>query len=165
MALRNVDIIKGILFIIIDSKLDTLEYDDNLNPGLSVITIGTCKNLLDGLIFPLDQDMSYGEVFLATYRFFIPAQTLLESLVGWYNCKADDARKPGSEAFLKRCRKGIQARSIRVLVTWIRNHWTDFHEDPKLTDSLNIFINFVSKLSFGTYQKLIQATREQVYSD
>jgi RasGEF N-terminal motif len=106
-------------------------------------------------------DMSYSEVFLATYRYFIPPQKLLNCLIGWYNCEADDESIPGSEQFLKRSKKSIQARSVRVLVAWVRNHWIDFHENPKLLSDLSVFADYVSKISFGTYQKVIQAMREQ----
>lgn len=123
--------------------------------------MGTAKNLIDGMIFPLNQDMTFSEVFLASFRFFMPAQTVLNSLIGWYNVDADDAKKPGSEAFVKKFRKAIRSRSIKIMIAWIRNHWLDFQEQPKLYADLQDFVEFVSNISFGTNQKLIQAIREQ----
>ncbi len=101
-------------------------------------------------------------MFLASYRFFLPPRDLLEALVGWYNCEADDSRFPGSEAFLKKCKKSIQARAVRIILLWIRDHWIDFHSDPKLAGDLAVFVDYVGALSFGTHQKLSASIREQV---
>ncbi|KAH6570257.1 hypothetical protein BASA60_007861 [Batrachochytrium salamandrivorans] len=129
MAVRLLDIIP-------DGRIPGLVYDEAISDGdLDIVILGTCKDLMDGLIFPLDQDMSFAEVFLASYRFFMPAQELLDSLIGWYNADAEEMRLTGSEAFLRKNRKHIQTRAVRVLLTWI--------------------------LSFGNNQKLTQAIREQ----
>ncbi|KAJ1336673.1 hypothetical protein BSLG_006992 [Batrachochytrium salamandrivorans] len=155
MAVRLLDIIP-------DGRIPGLVYDEAISDGdLDIVILGTCKDLMDGLIFPLDQDMSFAEVFLASYRFFMPAQELLDSLIGWYNADAEEMRLTGSEAFLRKNRKHIQTRAVRVLLTWIRNHWHDFHNDQHLFAELDFFVNYLGKVSFGNNQKLTQAIREQ----
>ncbi|KAI8905114.1 hypothetical protein EDD86DRAFT_71972 [Gorgonomyces haynaldii] len=106
--------------------------------------------------------MLYVEVFLATFRYFLPAQNILDCLIGWYNAEADEMKRPGSESFLRKYKKAIQQRSVRVLLTWIKNHWVDFQHDQKLHSDLIVFVDFLEKVSFGTNQKLVQAIREQV---
>nr|KAJ3423248.1 hypothetical protein HK105_007584 [Polyrhizophydium stewartii] len=155
MAVRLVDIVS-------EARIAGLMYEEDLKIGdLDMVMLGSPKDLMDGLIFPLDQDMSFAEVFVATYRFFMPAQDLLDCLVGWYNADAEDTRFPGSEAFLRKNRKQIQNRAVRVLLMWIRNHWHDFHNDPRLYAELNFFVDYLGKVSFGNNQKLTQAIREQ----
>lgn len=116
---------------------------------------------MDALIFPLNQDMSFPEVFLATYRFFVGSQTLLGCLIGWYNADADNTKKPGSEEFLGKHKDAIQARTIRVMISWIRNHWIDFNNNSGLESELDVFVDYVSNFSFGASQKLIQAIGDQ----
>ncbi|KAL5033167.1 hypothetical protein BDV3_000181 [Batrachochytrium dendrobatidis] len=155
MAVRMIDIVP-------DGRIPGLEYDDAIAEGdLDIVVLGTVKDLMDGLIFPLDQDMSFSEIFLASYRFFMPPQELLESLIGWYNADASETRLAGSEAFLRKNRKYIQIRAVRVLLTWIRNHWHDFHNNQCLYAELNFFVDYLAKVSFGNNQKLTQAIREQ----
>ncbi|KAI8900041.1 hypothetical protein BC833DRAFT_319881 [Globomyces pollinis-pini] len=101
-----------------EGKLAGMMYDDFTNPGIDMIVSGTHKSLLDSLIFPIAQDMSFAEVFLATYRFCIGAKELLSSLIGWYNVTSDGSTVNGAEAFLKKHRKAIQTRSLRVLMCW-----------------------------------------------
>eukprot|EP00842_Homolaphlyctis_polyrhiza_P000991 jgi/Hompol1/1893/HPOL_005774-RA len=155
MAVRLVDVMP-------DGPVSGLVYDENTTDGdLDIVISGSRKDLLDGLIFPLYQDMSYAEVFLATYRYFMPASHVLDCLIGWYNADAEEQTHPGSEAFLRKNRKQIQTRAIRVLLAWIRNHWHDFHNDPKLNAEINFFVDYLAKVSFGNNQKLAQAIREQ----
>lgn len=107
--------------------------------------------------------MLYAEIFLASYRFFMPAQEVLDGLIGWYNCEADEEETTGSSIFVKIKKKSIMARSIKVLITWIRNHYWDFHENDRLHASLDNFMNLISNQSYGAHVKINQAVREQVY--
>jgi transcriptional regulator CtsR len=104
----------------------------------------------------------YSEMFFATYRYFSPAMDILQSLIGWFNCVPSEEKYPGSTAFLKKNKKMIQSRSVRMLICWIRNHSYDFYEDPTLMRLLNQFVDYVSTVSFGAHQKILQALREQV---
>ncbi|KAJ3000769.1 Rap guanine nucleotide exchange factor 2 [Globomyces sp. JEL0801] len=144
-----------------EGKLAGMMYDDFTNPGIDMIVSGTHKSLLDSLIFPIAQDMSFAEVFLATYRFCIGAKELLSSLIGWYNVTSDGSTVNGAEAFLKKHRKAIQTRSLRVLMCWVRNHWSDFHESASLYAILDKFVVSLAKTAFGNNQNFIHAIREQ----
>ncbi|TPX65868.1 hypothetical protein SpCBS45565_g04905 [Spizellomyces sp. 'palustris'] len=174
-----------------EGRLATLQYSDSTNgPTLGIITSGKPEDLMDALIFPLDQDMSYAEVFLATYRFFMTGKPLLDNLIEWYNVDLDQDLLSSSapvastsqdttdsvetptatanpafhhqhEQFLKKHRKHIQSRAIRVLLMWIKDHWHDFQEDGVLYLTLMAFLDHVSSVSFGDGQKMTQAIREQ----
>ncbi|KAJ3215112.1 hypothetical protein HDU67_000816 [Dinochytrium kinnereticum] len=143
-----------------DGKLDSLTYEKK-NNATEFIASGSPEALIDALIFPLNQDNSYAEVFMATYRFFIPATDVLTSLIEWYNVEVDEDATPQQEAYLKRNRKYFRSRSIRSLLIWIKNHWHDFHSDRELLDELMAFVAEVSEVSFGDSQKMTQAIREQ----
>ncbi|KNC96229.1 uncharacterized protein SPPG_08382 [Spizellomyces punctatus DAOM BR117] len=174
-----------------EGRLATVQYSHSANgPTLGIITSGKPDDLMDALIFPLDQDMSYAEVFLATYRFFMTGKPLLDNLIEWYNVDLDQDLLTSSapvastsqettdsvedptatanpafhhhhEQFLKKHRKHIQSRAIRVLLMWIKNHWHDFQEDGMLYLTLMAFLDHVSSVSFGDGQKMTQAIREQ----
>ncbi|KAJ3096201.1 hypothetical protein HDU97_006161 [Phlyctochytrium planicorne] len=143
-----------------DGKLETLTYERK-NNATEFIALGPPEALIDALIFPLNQDNSYAEVFMATYRFFLPPMDVLTSLIEWYNVEVDEQATPQQEAYLKRNRKYFRARSIRSLLIWIKNHWHDFHCDRMLLDELMAFVAEVSEVSFGDSQKMTQAIREQ----
>ncbi|KAI9091129.1 hypothetical protein DFS34DRAFT_635930 [Phlyctochytrium arcticum] len=73
-----------------DGPIPTLYQGAPLYPGgPRILTAGKPDDLLDALIFPLGQDMSFAEVFLATYRFFMPAGKVLAALIEWYNVDMD----------------------------------------------------------------------------
>ncbi|KAJ3087691.1 hypothetical protein HK102_010489 [Quaeritorhiza haematococci] len=147
---RN-DIIKyRILNVFKDTKLDTVQYDATNAAGVEFITSGKPLDLLDALIFPLNQDQSYAEVFLATYRFFMPSSKVLDGLIEWYNVDVDEDCTPTEEQFLKRNRKYIQARAAKILLMWIKNHWQDFHDDKPLLAELMGFVE--QRLSWYTTQ-------------
>lgn len=105
--------------------------------------------------------MSYAEVFLATYRYFLEPLDLIDSLISWFKVTAVGSQMPNAEAALGRSKKFIETRCIRVLLLWIKNHWQDFHDAPVLHTELEIFIAYLFKESPGNYQKIIHATREQ----
>jgi hypothetical protein len=119
-------------------------------------------DLLDSLIFPLQQDMIYSKTFLATYRLYLPAQRVLDTLIEWYNVDLYEDCTLAEELFLKRNRKQIQSRAVKVLVIWINNHWQDFASDAEIFQELMEFVDGLSENSFGDNQKLSQAIREQV---
>ncbi|KAJ3299248.1 hypothetical protein HK104_009551 [Borealophlyctis nickersoniae] len=150
-----------VLDIFKDGKIEALQYNTTNAAGVEIITAGTPDKLLDALIFPLGQDMSYAEVFLATYRFFLPAKTVLNWLIEWYNVDVDDDCLPSQETFLRKNRKHIQSRAIKVLLLWVKNHWHDFHTAPDLVAELSSFVEHVAQVSFGDGQKMTQAIREQ----
>ena len=106
--------------------------------------------------------MTYAEVFLGAYRFFLPPITVLNWLIEWYNVDVDDDCLPSHETFLRKNRKYIRSRSIKVLLLWVKNYWNDFHMSPELVTELTAFVEHVSQISFGDGQKLTQAIREQV---
>ena len=155
MIVRLVDIMP-------DYGIEGAVYEVQDDNDLDIVAQGNRKDLLDALIFPWDQDMSYAEVFLASYRFFMSPRDVLDCLVGWYNADAEDDVYQGSEAFLRKNRKHIQNRTIKVLLAWIRNHWHDFHDNPEMNQELNFFVDYLVKVSFSNNQKLTQAIREQV---
>ncbi|KAI8922126.1 hypothetical protein DFJ77DRAFT_12701 [Powellomyces hirtus] len=73
-----------------DGKLKGVSYSQAVHgPVLDIIVDGRRDDLLDALIFPLEQDMSYAEVFLATFRFYMPSDLLMDSLIEWYNVDID----------------------------------------------------------------------------
>jgi RasGEF N-terminal motif len=129
-----------------------------------MVISGTLKALFDGLIIPIEQDMSYVEVFLACYKFFTTPQVLFQTLEEWYYVTEEGSLLPGAESMLKNTKRQIQSRSIRVILLWIRNHWQDFQLNPKLMSDLENFTHGMSKVSFGDNQKLIHAIREQKLS-
>lgn len=168
------------LDIFYDGKLKGIAYSHSAHgPVLDIVVAGKGDDLLDALVFPLEQDMSYAEVFLATYRFYMPSGLLMDSLIEWYNVDVDtevaatsedDAGhasggspdRPQQDAFLKKYRKHIRSRVVRILMMWIKNHWHDFQEDGTLFKMLQAFVDHISSIGFGDGQKLSQAVREQV---
>ncbi|KAJ3179406.1 hypothetical protein HDU87_003016 [Geranomyces variabilis] len=166
------------LDIFYDGKLKNVTYTQSAHgPVLDIVVAGKGDDLLDALIFPLEQDMSYAEVFLATYRFYMRSSLLMDSLIEWYNVDIDPeiaasppggsvsgqgpSERPQQEAFLKKHRKHIQSRVVRVLMMWIKNHWHDFQEDGTLFRTLQALVDHISSIGFGDGQKLSQAVREQ----
>ncbi|KAI8825093.1 uncharacterized protein EV422DRAFT_245136 [Fimicolochytrium jonesii] len=175
------------LDIFSEGRLQTVAYGVSEYASLNVVQSGAPEDLLDALIFPMDQDMSYAEVFLATFRFFMTTHTVLNSLIEWYNVdiepesrtpitpKADGVlehpedsidippadQRAHQELFLKKNRKGIQARVVKTIMTWIKNHWQDFQDDVRLFMTLQVFVDHISGIGFGDGQKLFQAIREQ----
>ncbi|KAJ3318574.1 hypothetical protein HDU76_000796 [Blyttiomyces sp. JEL0837] len=143
-----------------DGRLDAVTYDSR-DGVTEFISAGPSEALVDALIFPLNQDNSYAEVFLATYRFFLPASEVLTSLIEWYNVEVDEQATSSEEAYFKKNRRHFRARAIKVLLTWVKNHWLDFHADPNLLEELSNFVADVSEVSFGDSQKMTQAIREQ----
>ncbi|TPX73054.1 hypothetical protein CcCBS67573_g05681 [Chytriomyces confervae] len=145
-----------------EGRLTTVTYAKRSN-GTENISAGDSESLVDALIFPLNQDNSYTEVFLACYRFFLPASELLTSLIEWYNVELDSTTAtPQQESYFKqRGRKLFRGRAAKVLLTWIKNHWHDFHVDKDLLDELNEFVGDLGEMSFGDSQRMTQAIREQ----
>ncbi|KAJ3039587.1 hypothetical protein HDV00_012044 [Rhizophlyctis rosea] len=153
-----------VLDIFKDGKIEGLEYVVDVESGMETITHGTADKLLDALIWPLGQDMTYAEVFLGAYRFFLTPMTVLNWLIEWYNVDVDDDCLPSHETFLRKNRRYIRARSIKVLLLWIKSYWNDFHTSPELVAELSSFVEHVSQISFGDGQKMTQAIREQKLS-
>ncbi|KAJ3226853.1 hypothetical protein HK099_003965 [Clydaea vesicula] len=150
-----------ILNIFSDGRITELEYKHDIEEQCDFVKAGKPLDLLDALIFPLDQDATFAEAFLATYRFFIPSEKVLDSLLEWYNVDLYEDCLSSEELFLKRNRKLIQKRSIKVILMWIKNYWLDFVLSKKLFQDLNFFVESLSLTSFGDNQKLSQAIREQ----
>ena len=161
-----------------DGKLETLKYMTRSGSN-DFVQSGPLESLIDALIFPLNQgicifishnylmrsnlDDTYAEVFLATYRFFVPASEVLTSLIEWFNIEIDDRNCTyEQEVYFKKNKKLFQTRSIKTLTLWIKNHWHDFHSDDNLLLELLSFINDVSNINFGDGQRLTHAIREQV---
>ncbi|KAI9008184.1 ras guanine nucleotide exchange factor domain-containing protein [Gaertneriomyces semiglobifer] len=174
------------LNIFVDEKLEGLRYSNDTNEaGVEIVTAGKPEHLMDALIFPLNQDMTFAKVFLASYRFFMPAVVVLNTLIEWYNVDLDveafsppgtltggdesqDAETPSGSSecakqdqFFKKHHRQIQSRAIGVLILWVKNHWNDFQCDRKMFGLLMAFMEHVSQISFGDGQKLTQAVREQ----
>jgi hypothetical protein len=150
-----------ILDIFADQRLEGLEFSKD-EKGTEYVSLGVPLDLLDSLIFPLSQDVLYAKTFLATYRFYIPAQRVLDTLIEWYNVDLYEDCELAEELFLKRNRKQIEGRAVKVLVLWIKNHWQDFAENKELFDELMTFVMNTEETNFGANQKLSQAIREQV---
>ncbi|KAI9348651.1 ras guanine nucleotide exchange factor domain-containing protein [Obelidium mucronatum] len=144
-----------------EGRLDTVTYATRAT-GSEFISSGDIESLVDALIFPLNQDNSYTEVFLASYRFFMPASELLTSLIEWYNVELDPATAtPQQEQYFKLKKRQFRGRAAKVLLTWIKNHWHDFHVDKDLLDELSEFVGDLGEVCFGDGQRMTQAIREQ----
>ncbi|KAJ3031348.1 UNVERIFIED_CONTAM: hypothetical protein HDU68_004765, partial [Siphonaria sp. JEL0065] len=144
-----------------EGRLTTVTYAIR-ETGSEFISSGDIESLVDALIFPLNQDNSYTEVFLASYRFFMPASELLTSLIEWYNVELDPSTAtPAQEVYFKQRRRLFRGRAAKVLLTWIKNHWHDFHVDRELLDELNEFVGDLGEVCFGDGQRMTQAIREQ----
>ncbi|KAJ3210842.1 hypothetical protein HDU82_007273 [Entophlyctis luteolus] len=144
-----------------DGRLATVTYATGPS-GAEYINSGDLESLVDALIFPLNQDNSYTEVFLATYRYLMPANELLTSLIEWYNVELDpETATPVQESYFKQRKKQFRGRAAKVLLTWIKNHWHDFHMDKELLDELSEFVGDLAEVSFGDSQRMTQAIREQ----
>ncbi|KAJ3066352.1 hypothetical protein HDU98_010359 [Podochytrium sp. JEL0797] len=145
-----------------EGRLDSVVYAAR-DTGSEFISQGDAESLVDALIFPLNQDNSYTEVFLASYRFFLPSSTLLTSLIEWYNVELDPATAtPTQQTYFKhRGRRLLRQRAAKVLLTWIKNHWHDFHAEKELLDELCEFVRDLGEVSFGDGQRMTQAIREQ----
>lgn len=126
-----------------------------------MVQSGNVKSLIDGLILPLNQDMSFAEVFLANHRFFVPAQKVFYGIVSWYNLKNERNLIPDSDLMLREYKTFVQSRVLRVILLWIKNHWQDFYCSARLMSDLNNFADYLSGESFNDYQKLIHSIREQ----
>lgn len=141
-------------------KVEDIVYDSVSKTG---IKRGSSKALIDALIFPLDQNINYVQEFLFGHRFFMSSMDTLEALIAWYNVDIpQDAQKPQID-FLRKNRRAIQNNVISVLLIWIKNDWQDFLTDKNLTKELNIFVQYLSQVSYGDHQKMTQCIREQVY--
>jgi hypothetical protein len=145
-----------------DEKIPGIEYTNEGEDEIEFVKHGVPLDLLDTLIFPLSQDMMFAKTFLATYRFYIPAQRVLDTLIEWYNVDLYEDCSVSEELFLKRNRKQITSRAVKVLVIWIKNHWQDFADQPDLFEELMEFVYGLAQTNFGDNQKLSQAIREQV---
>ncbi|KAJ3126402.1 Exosome component 5 [Physocladia obscura] len=165
-----------------EGRLETVTYSTR-STGQEYISSGDIESLVDALIFPLNQgekyrfmfvqpdgtkmklfaDNSYTEVFLASYRFFMPASELLTSLIEWYNVELDPATAtPSQEQYFKHRKRQFRGRAAKVLLTWIKNHWHDFHADSQILDELSEFVGDLGgDISFGDGQRMTQAIREQ----
>ncbi|TPX37549.1 hypothetical protein SmJEL517_g00610 [Synchytrium microbalum] len=124
------------------------------------VAAGSKTQLIDALIFPLQQDNQYAEAFLSTYRFFSSAQTILTSLLGWYNVITPNHSLAANSTF-KKARKAIQQRVIKVLIIWVRRHWHDFETFPQVARQLMKFVDHLNAVSFSDGQKLGVTIRDQ----
>lgn len=113
--------------------------------------------------------MSFPEVFLATYRYFLSPHLLFKYLRGWYEAddESDMGKKPArpnekEDGARMKQKKQIQARAIKIMNVWINNHWYDFRNNASLFDNLTNFVDDLEKSSFNFNQRLGQAIREQV---
>ncbi len=146
-----------VLNIFTDGMLDYVTYSSAPD---QLILSAHCMDLVDALIFPLNQEMRNTLVFLAAFRHFMTPNKLLDALIEWYNVENDESCSLDEEQFLKRNKRAIQSRVVRVLTAWVRHHWTDF-VNKKIFKQLMSFVNEVSSNSFGDSQKLTQEIREQ----
>jgi hypothetical protein len=103
--------------------------------------------------------MTFTQVFLATYRSFLTPFDVLNSLSSTYlvGTGQDFSKEPEKVILQKQIRK----KTLSVLLTWINNHWIDFHTYTLLFNQLTLFSDDILKISFGHYQKLVHAIREQ----
>ena len=146
-----------------DTKVEDILYEPDLKDnGRQRIRQGSAKALIDALIFPLEQNINYVQEFLFGYRFFMSSMEILEALIAWYNVDCpQDAQKPQMD-FWRKSRRAIQNNVVSVLLLWIKHHWQDFLSDKELTKELNVFIQYLSQVSYGDHQKMTQCIREQV---
>lgn len=144
-----------------DAKIEDLEYIADPVTGRDVIKSGTPKALVDALLFPLNQDSTYAQEFLSGYRFFMSAQEVLDSLIGWYNVDLQEGQKSELD-FLRKHRRPIQNKVVSLLLLWINHHWQDFLSSRVLSKDLSVFVHYLSQVSYGDHQKLTQGIREQV---
>jgi hypothetical protein len=111
--------------------------------------------------------MSYPEVFLATYRYFLYASELLNALKAWFYAEEEaPAESPNpnlkvTQGVSPNIRR-IRSRVVKVLLAWINNHWNDFQNEKTLFDDVNSFADDLASYSFIYNQKLVHAIREQV---
>ncbi|ORY46058.1 ras GEF [Rhizoclosmatium globosum] len=101
-----------------EGRLETVTYSTRPT-GSEFISAGDIESLVDALIFPLDQDNSYTESFL-----HLDPSTATQQ----------------QEAYFKQKRRQFRGRAAKVLLTWIKNHWHDFHVDKDLLDELSEFV-------------------------
>ncbi|KAJ3006722.1 hypothetical protein HKX48_009500 [Thoreauomyces humboldtii] len=155
-----------------DGKLKGVAYSRSAHgPVLDIIIGGKKDDLLSALIFPLEQDMSYAEVFLATFRFYMLPDLLMDNLIEWYNVDIDPEAPVSASLSEEEVSPSASAqtdepasRVVRVLMMWVKNHWHDFQEDGKLFRILQAFIEHISLIGFGNGQKLSQAIPERQLS-
>jgi hypothetical protein len=150
------DIHFRILDIFQDKEIDRIQYHQQR------VMNGKPNDLIDALIFPLYQNQTYLETFMASFRFFMPPTVLLHSLMEWYNVELEDKDNLENVQFFGKNRRLIQAKALKALVYWIKNYWQDFHDDPELRRQLVAYADLVSEYSFMDGQKMIQNIREQV---
>lgn len=162
---------KDLLKSRIESRYRPLDvYEDDVPASCQIshdeegarITSGNAEALIDALIFPLAQDMSYAEVFLSSFRFFMEPSALFNSLIEWYNTDvSSDNNVSSATPFLKKNKRLIQIRVIKVLLLWIKNHWHDFQTSGLLLNSVMAFAEYANEVSFGDGQRIDQTIREQ----
>jgi hypothetical protein len=138
-------------------KVKGIQYE--FRQDLEIVAIGTCNQLLDALIFPLDQDSTYQEVFLASYRFFTTATEVCHALYGWLNVQIDPKKSSIHDKT-----HSIQLKAIKVMLCWMKNYWLDFHQDPNLFAQLSNFMKKVEEVSFNSFQQMKYWVREQKLS-
>jgi hypothetical protein len=146
-----------------DKKIDRVTYETD-SVGRDIITSGRPLDFIDSMIFPFNQDFSFSDVFLASFRYYITTTRVLDAFIEWYNVDIDEGASTEEELFLKKSRRSIQYRVIRILTMWIKGYWQDFVADAELYCELMKFVAHASTISFGDAEKLIQAIREQVYT-
>ena len=104
----------------------------------------------------------YTEIFLATYRFFYSPTHLLGDLIAWFKLEApsQEVSQEEKELFIE-IKKNVQSRVLKIILTWIKSHWHDFHINKNLIESITTFTNDLIETNFSDSQKITQAMREQ----
>lgn len=106
-------------------------------------------------------DLSYPEVFLASYRFFVSPLEVFHCLTRWYNVTDEGSTFPDAESEIRFFKRSVQQRCLRIILLWIRNHWQDFLDNQSLWSLLRSFTKELSSDSFLDYQKIMHAIREE----
>jgi hypothetical protein len=152
-----------------EEEIKDLSEDSTTFPGITTISSGKIKSLLDRLIFPVDQDDyndCYTKTFLNSYRFLITAHELYAFIMFWYThetvASTDNRGKlTNQESLMKKLKSQIEKRCREILLTWINNYWIDFQTRPSLYKRLDEFVQSLGKNSFSNNQNFVHAIREQ----
>jgi hypothetical protein len=156
-----------------EEEMNVLLEDEGLYQGIIIVPKGAINELLDRLIFPLDQgivkmnvDMYFAQIFLTAYRNFLTSDELFDFILSWYTHTVVDMEEKlkltHAEIKYRKMKTLIEQRCRNILLEWISSHWTDFQCNKVLSSKLDDFVNELSKDSFSNNQKFVHAIREQV---
>ena len=96
-----------------------------------------CKDeLVDALLWPLNQESTYSDMFFATFKLFMTPREVLTGLLQSFTLVLPENYTSKERAFYQKYRRPIQIRVIKVLLKWMYSYWEDFCESPSLMKDL-----------------------------